>query len=248
MRDINILTRSQPIKASPQFVNDKITDASKDASRIHMTLSLLSQRGFDAEKLLDLIKQFSESIKTGLQYVEDENIRLTIIQKLANLLDTALRMIAIYNQNGCKEDDMTGTLRVQLGDEMLSIIDVLQHCLERAAILCNCCNQPITGKYVSVENQSFHDECFRCVHCNCIPKLFYNKDGSIYCQNCYNDVFLDKCKRCARPITPGEEFLDVKNLKFHNNCFTCATCFTPLPTSGFGFAGNEIYCSQHSYY
>lgn len=195
---------------------------------------------------MDLIEKFSSCVKDALPYVNDEKIRNAIIEKLSLIMKLTLQLISLYNSNNCEETEETSEVKVNISDAMLFIINTYNEYCENNYQNCASCSKPITAEFVSVGDQAFHATCFICVKCNQVPSFFYNKDGDVYCKNCYDNTFLEKCTRCVSPILPGEEFLQVSTSKFHGNCFNCAECHCELPSKGFGFQNGEVYCENHS--
>jgi len=88
--------------------------------------------------------------------------------------------------------------------------------------VCNHCNQPLVGRFVSTGNEKLHPECFVCSSCgNKLTGQFYNSDGKKICQNCSS-----KCFVCFKPFS-GPHVI-CRNRKYHKECFSCDKCGVKL--------------------
>ena len=195
---------------------------------------------------MELIEKFSSCVKEAIQYMNDEKLRMLIIERLTLIMKYTLKLIDLYNKNNCEESEESSELKVNISDCMMFIINTFNQYCENNTQKCASCTKPILSEFVSVGDQAFHADCFLCIKCKERPSFFYNKDGDVYCKNCYDNTFLDKCTRCAAPILPGDEFLQVSTSKFHNSCFNCSKCHCELPSKGFGFENGEVFCQNHS--
>jgi len=98
------------------------------------------------------------------------------------------------------------------------------------------CKQAITEKkFVTIEGKNFHTFCFVCTHCQSV--LDFNasclvEDGTVTCQDCFNDRLAPKCKGCGRGLVGKFRVIDELG-QYHEECFTCSKCFNLL--------GNELF-------
>ena len=76
------------------------------------------------------------------------------------------------------------------------------------------------------ENGQFHNWCYTCDNCNTQlndSSAFY--DNQILCFNCHPSP---KCDMCKQIICEGH--IAILNRHYHDQCFKCASCFTPFAT------------------
>eukprot|EP01121_Diplochlamys_sp_Union-15-3_P015920 TRINITY_DN532_c0_g2_i2.p1 TRINITY_DN532_c0_g2~~TRINITY_DN532_c0_g2_i2.p1 ORF type:complete len:153 (+),score=12.63 TRINITY_DN532_c0_g2_i2:49-459(+) len=103
--------------------------------------------------------------------------------------------------------------------------------MSKACSICHSAIQPGT-KYKTTNSQNFHRECFKCSNCNrLLESEYYEHSGRFYCAKDYNDLFAPKCDKCFKGI--GEEHVQYRGKKFHNNCFTCLKCHNRVSIDNF---------------
>jgi hypothetical protein len=115
-------------------------------------------------------------------------------------------------------------------------------CDDKLSIKCKKCNKSfkpgqvykrITGK--NNDDECYHTECFACASCEkCIFGEFYDCQGSIVCLDCQKikDAELSKlCTYCNQIIK--YRFIMYKNEPYHQQCFKCKGCETPIESASF---------------
>jgi len=95
-----------------------------------------------------------------------------------------------------------------------------------AELICNKCNLPVGGQYITTKNKKFHSECFNCFSCNSsLGTDYFDIDGQFQCDSCYNKS-LGCCQTCSLPLTGL--YVSCLGKMYHENCFVCWSCKTPL--------------------
>jgi len=138
---------------------------------------------------------------------------------------------------------------------------------------CSKCRRGITGHYLILEGQPFHNECvdrkrcagchsviedtvltalgktwhtrcFKCIQCNKeLGKEFISKDGHGQCVNCA-DRARPACEKCRNPLSG--EFINFQGQSYHQDCFVCSQCRSRLGTSGFFNVHGQLKCQRCS--
>lgn len=72
-------------------------------------------------------------------------------------------------------------------------------------------------------------------------------DESRFCHECYAELYLPKCRKCAKPIERGAVTDRVGKVlgKYHAECFTCFQCSAPFPTGDFYVWERKPVCAKH---
>ena len=94
---------------------------------------------------------------------------------------------------------------------------------------CASCKELLADKYVNVEGQVLHAQCFRCVQCQKPIAGSYKsskQDHSHYHPECYKQKYRPRCAACGEIVE--SEGITVKSLTLHSACFKCAACQTPI--------------------
>lgn len=115
---------------------------------------------------------------------------------------------------------------------------------------CNACKQPIYDRLMSKtspDNKIWHSDCLKCSECNkLLDSKYFETSGRLYCRNHYLAYYGPSCFGCAGKITDEQYFFSIKQtisagdplhgpqatqsntLFFHEKCFACNYCRTPL--------------------
>jgi len=100
---------------------------------------------------------------------------------------------------------------------------------------CTGCKKSITEKYIVIDEEPFHPNCFVCSKCNRpINGNYYKKDGKIFDAQCYTNF----CDVCGEPLM-GKYKTDIYGIKFHphhenelNRCDNCNMMISQKTTKG----------------
>ena len=112
-KSLQQLSQINPQKTTPQEANQRVNNATQNASQVHMRFQMLSGKGFDAQLFLKLIEEFSEEGKSALYFVEDDKIRSQVVLKLSFIIKTTYALVTMYNKNGCVDNQTTASLKVK---------------------------------------------------------------------------------------------------------------------------------------
>lgn len=87
--------------------------------------------------------------------------------------------------------------------------------------------------YLSIENNIYHQNCFKCQGENCSKNLgkieFYDLEGMYYCGTCYFEFEKHICYHC-KLIIRDEKYIKLPNKKyFHISHFKCFKCGQRIP-------------------
>eukprot|EP01017_Pseudomicrothorax_dubius_P016272 TRINITY_DN18474_c0_g2_i1.p1 TRINITY_DN18474_c0_g2~~TRINITY_DN18474_c0_g2_i1.p1 ORF type:complete len:211 (+),score=25.20 TRINITY_DN18474_c0_g2_i1:65-697(+) len=120
--------------------------------------------------------------------------------------------------------------------------------------ICSVCNGRIKGEFVKLGDRTFHNEHFTC--CKCAKLLAQNphkeKDGKLWCNNCFNLTYSPNCKKCGQMITEAEA-VEVGGFRYHATCFSCSVCSNNLLPEGklslvgdanFFNKDDKLYCQK----
>ncbi|XP_063729051.1 four and a half LIM domains protein 1-like [Symsagittifera roscoffensis] len=151
---------------------------------------------------------------------------------------------------GCKEHiDYTGTFfdrNQQFYCKSCYISAFTTQCLN--------CKQPINECHVSVEDRTYHPQCFKCSEKSCGKKLtgtFQTNNGMPYCVECYYFYFAKKCSKCNTainldPDTGRSTFISFNKKFFHQNCFRCEQpkCDAVIDNTLFSLVDKKTTCQN----
>jgi len=103
----------------------------------------------------------------------------------------------------------------------------------------------IESKDLSFKEKHWHEACFLCsmCHVSLVDKQFGSKNDKIYCGNCYDSQFATRCDACGEIFRAGMKKMEYKGRQWHEKCFCCLVCKTPIGTKSFIPRDNEIYCA-----
>lgn len=109
---------------------------------------------------------------------------------------------------------------------------------------CASCKLVIEGEFYDVLNKKWHAECYTCQTCHQkFGKQIYPFDGMPYCERHFHEKNGTICPNCNKHINgPCIRALD---RAWHPDCFSCATCKTPLSNEYFPISG-KAYCELHA--
>lgn len=119
---------------------------------------------------------------------------------------------------------------------------------------------------LSYKEKHWHEVCFLCSMCkiSLVEKPFGSKNDRIFCANCYDQAFATRCDGCGEIFRAGmtmssvlsvvekskrSHFLGMKKMEYkgkqwHDKCFCCALCKTPIGTKSFIPKNEEVYCAS----
>ncbi|XP_055841227.1 prickle planar cell polarity protein 3 isoform X4 [Episyrphus balteatus] len=103
----------------------------------------------------------------------------------------------------------------------------------------------IDSKDLSYKDKHWHEACFLCNKCriSLVDKQFGAKADKIYCGNCYDAQFASRCDGCGEVFRAGTKKMEYKTRQWHEKCFCCCVCKTPIGTKSFIPREQEIYCA-----
>lgn len=99
---------------------------------------------------------------------------------------------------------------------------------------------------MAYKDKHWHEACFLCTQCSIslVDKNFGSKSDKLYCSNCYDIQFSTKCEGCGDIFKSGSKKVEYKGQVFHDHCFTCVGCKTPIGSKSFVPKGTETYCTD----
>lgn len=116
---------------------------------------------------------------------------------------------------------------------------------------CSFCRKSISENALIAMDKIWHANHFFCTKC-LVPfraeedrstMQYFVYDGKPYCQKDYENLFVDVCKRCDKPI------LDLKVVKmdsvWHESCFRCIECERPFENYAYYEIEAMPYCEEH---
>ncbi|XP_071053150.1 four and a half LIM domains protein 2 isoform X5 [Onthophagus taurus] len=113
---------------------------------------------------------------------------------------------------------------------------------------CEKCNKiiGIDSKDLSYKDKHWHEACFLCTICgeSLVDKQFGSKADRIYCGRCYDEKFASRCDGCGEIFRAGTKKMEYKTRQWHEKCFCCVVCKTPIGTQSFIPREQEIYCAK----
>ncbi|KAF8790258.1 Four and a half LIM domains protein 2 like protein [Argiope bruennichi] len=103
----------------------------------------------------------------------------------------------------------------------------------------------IDSKDLSYKEKHWHEACFLCNKCrvSLVDKPFGSKAEKVYCASCYDAAFASRCDGCNEVFRAGTKKMEYKGHQWHEKCFTCSVCKTPIGTRSFIPRDNDIYCT-----
>jgi len=104
----------------------------------------------------------------------------------------------------------------------------------------------IDSKDLSYKEKHWHEACFVCAKCRAslVDKQFGSKADRIYCGPCYDAQFATRCDGCGDVFRAGMKKMEYKTRQWHEKCFVCCTCKSPIGTKSFIPKEHDIYCAK----
>ncbi|XP_072498982.1 four and a half LIM domains protein 5 isoform X2 [Notamacropus eugenii] len=120
-------------------------------------------------------------------------------------------------------------------------------CFEKQfALHCKSCKKVITTGGITYHDQPWHKDCFVCTGCKkkLFGESFVSKDNNPYCQDCFMNLYAQRCEACNKPITAvgSAQYISFQGRQWHSDCFRCAKCNISLVNQGFLTHQNTILC------
>ncbi|KAI6228980.1 BMA-LIM-9, isoform c [Aphelenchoides fujianensis] len=120
------------------------------------------------------------------------------------------------------------------------------------------CDTQLTGqRYILRDDHPFCIKCYEEVFANTcdecgkaigidskVDQPFGSKNDKIFCSNCYDQTFATRCDGCNEIFRAGMKKMEYKGKCWHEKCFCCAMCKTPIGTKSFIPKNDEVYCSN----
>jgi hypothetical protein len=99
---------------------------------------------------------------------------------------------------------------------------------------CVACKKPLTGQVAEAYGNYWHFGCFKCTKCkSSFTDGYYKHQDMPYCLPCYHAAAgTETCARCSKPV--DAKGVKLRDMQFHDNCFTCAQCNKNLKTASDG--------------
>jgi len=93
----------------------------------------------------------------------------------------------------------------------------------KAGKTCSKCKEGIPGSFMEVDGAFYHKSCFVCALCGTGLRKFMEKDGKLYCGDCFtHKVENDPCGKCGKPL--GAVVVKACGKRLHDECFVCFKC------------------------
>ena len=103
-------------------------------------------------------------------------------------------------------------------------------------MMCDKCNQPLPTTYVATKGKKYHSDCFTCGTCSkALGSNYYDVEGVFQCENCYQNT-IGRCATCGNAL--DGQFVKCLDKKYHEKCFVCSGCRTPLEEDFYNVGGN----------
>nr|AJV21312.1 limpet [Terebratalia transversa] len=120
-------------------------------------------------------------------------------------------------------------------------------CYEKLfANTCNECSEIIKtdSRDLSHKDKHWHERCFVCMECQTplVDKPFIMKEDKIYCAECNDLKFAEKCDICSEIFKSGHKKYEYKGRKYYEFCFCCVECKEPVGTKRFMPIENDVIC------
>eukprot|EP01029_Cantina_marsupialis_P001658 TRINITY_DN1145_c0_g1_i1.p1 TRINITY_DN1145_c0_g1~~TRINITY_DN1145_c0_g1_i1.p1 ORF type:complete len:1708 (-),score=582.36 TRINITY_DN1145_c0_g1_i1:692-5815(-) len=118
------------------------------------------------------------------------------------------------------------------------------HYKEKFCEKCPACNEYVMGDAVKALDSLWHPECLVCTTCKTklTNGVHRGPDGKPYCSEHYSDQFMEKCKKCDKPV--AGECIQALDAFWHRDCFVCNTCENPVGENILALEGFP-YCQEH---
>ncbi|MEN2498559.1 MAG: LIM and senescent cell antigen-like-containing domain protein 2 [Marteilia pararefringens] len=99
-------------------------------------------------------------------------------------------------------------------------------------------------KMVEIQEFKFHENCCKCACCTKqIDGELYCELDTVFCTDCYTDLFAFSCCSCQKPIISGSRMIYLGQ-NYHSDCFTCHSCNASLvDLEDKTIFQGQLYCS-----
>ncbi|XP_064108535.1 prickle planar cell polarity protein 3-A-like isoform X3 [Macrobrachium nipponense] len=204
--------------------------------------------GTCSELLVDLVYcVWEDTIQCGRHYAEKLKPRCSACDELIFSGEYTKAMSKDWHSGHfccwqC-DDSLTGQRYVLKDDHPYCI-----KCYEAVfANTCEDCNTiiGIDSKDLSYKDKHWHEKCFLCSKCqvSLVDKQFGSKLEKIFCGPCYDAQFATRCDGCGEIFRAGNKKMEYKARQWHEKCFCCCVCKTPIGTKSFIPRDQDIYCA-----
>ncbi|EPY53887.1 paxillin-like protein Pxl1 [Schizosaccharomyces cryophilus OY26] len=108
---------------------------------------------------------------------------------------------------------------------------------------CKYCTTPIEDRAIHIGNDWFHENHHFCAGCSenfrgNSPCIF--RDDLYWCQDCYDNKYAVKCKKCRKPIL-GVSVNGIDG-EYHHDCWNCGVCNRLLGDEGYFIIEDTPIC------
>jgi len=111
-------------------------------------------------------------------------------------------------------------------------------------VICSSCSGTIEeGAYLTVENDNYHKECWRCTNCNKKLDEYHTEGNQAYCVQCYFDLHGEMCKSCNKRIHGSS--MHALGVAWHKECLNCRVCNRSLVGEDMWDVGGFPRCEDH---
>ena len=122
-----------------------------------------------------------------------------------------------------------------------------QHFQELTLDKCSKCQLPVKQDEASrLGSQLFHAHCLSCFHCGLAlgekGGQAFSKDGRIYCQKDYLQLYCKRCTRCGDYLV--KNMISVNGEFYHQACLQCDVCSKQLDK--YICVNGHLRCSEHA--
>ncbi|XP_067674905.1 LIM/homeobox protein Awh-like [Haliotis asinina] len=145
---------------------------------------------------------------------------------------------------------MSDTSYDPLSSDLEESEDFIALSFNMADPMCLMCCDVITDQYyLRAGDFVYHENCLRCCVCQVTlggHSTCFVKDGNIFCQRDFAQVYQTKCSSCLRPIESGDWVRSAGEYVYHLACFSCSTCQRQLSTGeNFAIHDGQVLCRVH---
>lgn len=112
---------------------------------------------------------------------------------------------------------------------------------------CYTCDKVIAGQVLSALGRTYHPQHFTCAHCDCTlgERPFFERDGKVYCEPDYEQLFAPRCAFCQQAIISGQQCVTALDQHYHAEHFFCADCGVTFDQErGYHAHEQRPYCSD----
>ncbi|KAI9139322.1 LIM domain protein [Paraphysoderma sedebokerense] len=115
---------------------------------------------------------------------------------------------------------------------------------DASAKICGGCNEQISGPSIAAGGKYYHMEHLRCSVCKrgLAGATLFEKDGNLYCENDYHELYSPKCAYCSESIL--DRCISALGKHFHPEHFFCSQCGKEFGTNGFLEHEGKAYCEE----